>query len=164
MKWWPVYALLMLTLDKNGFVKLYSRRFSLNQNEILLFRLGPTLGRQFFSLASGANVIKLFMDVIYEFLLWARAFVSGKPFQPWLMFAGKAWAYPSEARFRCPTLWQTPGLTHKHQTSLKRLANNKHSRFFKKLINYGHKKVYDIGNRWQYYSAIFSSSLTVGPK
>jgi hypothetical protein len=31
-------------------------------------------------------------------------FVSGKPFQPSLMFQGKAGAYPSEAPFRCSTL------------------------------------------------------------
>jgi hypothetical protein len=34
-------------------------------------------------------------------------FVPGKPFQPSLMFAGKAGAYPSEAP-------KAPGLTHKH--------------------------------------------------
>jgi hypothetical protein len=37
-------------------------------------------------------------------------FVPDKPFQPSLMFAGKARAYPSEAPFRCSTL----SLTHKH--------------------------------------------------
>ncbi len=31
-----------------------------------------------------------------------------------LMFAGKAGAYPGEAPFRCSTLRQAPGLTHKH--------------------------------------------------
>jgi hypothetical protein len=31
-------------------------------------------------------------------------FVPGKPFQPSLMFAGKAGAYPNEAPFRCSTL------------------------------------------------------------
>jgi hypothetical protein len=31
-------------------------------------------------------------------------FVPGKPFQPSLMFAGKAGAYPSEAPFTCCTL------------------------------------------------------------
>ncbi len=32
-------------------------------------------------------------------------FVSGKSFQPSLMFAGKARAYLSEASFMCFTLW-----------------------------------------------------------
>jgi hypothetical protein len=38
------------------------------------------------------------------------------------MLAGKARAYPSEAAFRCSTLGQTPGLTHKHYTRLESLA------------------------------------------
>ncbi len=38
----------------------------------------------------GANVIKLFTAESYEFSVIARAFFSGKPFQPSLMFAGKA--------------------------------------------------------------------------
>jgi hypothetical protein len=42
----------------------------------------------------GANVIKLFTAVSYDFSLKARAFIPGKPFQPSLMFAGKAGAYP----------------------------------------------------------------------
>ncbi len=33
-----------------------------------------------------------------------KLFVPGKPFQPSLMFAGKARSYPSEALFRCSTL------------------------------------------------------------
>jgi len=41
-------------------------------------------------------------------------FVLGKPFQPILMFAGKAGAYPSEAPFRCCTLGYAAGLIHKH--------------------------------------------------
>jgi hypothetical protein len=43
------------------------------------------------------NLIKLFTAVRYNFSLKARAFVPGKPFQPSLMFVGKARAYPSEA-------------------------------------------------------------------
>ena len=42
----------------------------------------------------GANPIKPFTAVIYEFLEQARVFLPGKPFQPSLMFAGKARAYP----------------------------------------------------------------------
>jgi hypothetical protein len=51
-----------------------------------------------------ANPIKLFMKVIYKYLLQARAFVPGMPFQPSLMFAGKAGAYLSETHFSCSTL------------------------------------------------------------
>jgi hypothetical protein len=43
-----------------------------------------------------------------------KAFVPDKPFQPSLMFAGKAGAYQNEAPFRCYTLGWVPGLTHKH--------------------------------------------------
>jgi hypothetical protein len=46
-----------------------------------------------------ANVIKLFTAVSYNF-----SFVPGKPFQPSLMFAGKAGAYPSEVPFNYSTL------------------------------------------------------------
>ncbi len=38
-------------------------------------------------------------------------FITGKPFQPGLMFAGKACAYLSEAPFRCFTQGQLRGLT-----------------------------------------------------
>ncbi len=41
-------------------------------------------------------------------------FVPGKRFQPNLVFAGKAWAYPSEATFRFSTLGQASSLTHKN--------------------------------------------------
>ncbi len=49
--------------------------------------LGPVL-------PSEACTIKLFKD------FRIRVFVSGKPFQPSLMLAGEAGAYPSEAPFR----------------------------------------------------------------
>jgi hypothetical protein len=51
----------------------------------------------------GPNVIKLFTDVIYEFSYYARVFVPSNPFQPSLMFADKARAYPSEPPFRYST-------------------------------------------------------------
>jgi hypothetical protein len=52
----------------------------------------------------GANPIKKFTAVIYGFSYAARVFVLGKPFEPNLMFAGKAKAYLSEAPFRYSTL------------------------------------------------------------
>ncbi len=55
----------------------------------------------------GANVIKLFFKFeSYNFLLEARAFVLGNPFQPNLMFTGKTGDYSSEAPFRCS--WHSP--------------------------------------------------------
>ncbi len=56
-----------------------------------------------FVIRTGANVIKLFTDVSYDFII-ISAFVPGKPYQPSLMFVGKAGAYLSEATFRCSTL------------------------------------------------------------
>jgi hypothetical protein len=43
----------------------------------------------------GANIIKLFTAVSYEFLEYARVFVPSKLFQPSLISAGKAGAYQS---------------------------------------------------------------------
>jgi hypothetical protein len=51
----------------------------------------------FITLAPGAIVIKLSTIVSYNFSKYARAFTSGKPFQPSLLFNGKAEAYPIEA-------------------------------------------------------------------
>jgi hypothetical protein len=42
--------------------------------------------------STGACTVKLFTDVIYGILQYARVFVPGKPFQPSQMFAGKAGA------------------------------------------------------------------------
>ncbi len=55
-------------------------------------------------------------------VMLASVFVSGKPFQPSLMFLGKAGASPSKAPI---TLGYAPGLTHKHQTKLERPAIDK---------------------------------------
>ncbi len=46
-------------------------------------------GRKSFH-SPGANVIKLYLSVIYQFSYYARVFVCNKLFQPGLMFAGKA--------------------------------------------------------------------------
>ncbi len=44
---------------------------------------------------------------------------------------------------RC--LGYAPGLTHKHQTRLAILARDQHSSLLQKSVNYGQKKVYNIG-------------------
>ncbi len=51
--------------------------------------------------------------------------VLGQPFQPEIMFASKAGAYPSEAL----------KLTHKHLTRLERLAKDTHSSLLSAFIN-----------------------------
>ncbi len=48
----------------------------------------------FIALTPVPNVTKLFTSVIYEILLEAKAFVPGKPFQPSLIFVGKARSLP----------------------------------------------------------------------
>ncbi len=50
--------------------------------------------KSFITLGLSANVTKLFMAVSYKFSYEARGFVPGKPFQPSLMFVGKAWSLP----------------------------------------------------------------------
>jgi hypothetical protein len=53
------------------------------------------------------------------------------------MIASEVGAYPSEAfQLRVGAL--------KYETRLERLANDKHSRLIYKLINYGHKKYYNL--------------------
>ncbi len=56
-----------------------------------------------------SNVIKPFTAVSYAFSKYAKAFVPGMPFQPTLMFAGKARSLPE-----CRTLKGAISLTHKH--------------------------------------------------
>ena len=53
--------------------------------------------------------------VIYKFFEISRVFIPG----------------------RCSSLGQAPGLTHKHQTRLERLARDKHSSLLQKSVNYG---------------------------
>jgi hypothetical protein len=53
---------------------------------------------------NGANVIKPFKAVICHCSDLINVFAPGKPFQPSLIFAAKARAYPSEAPLRCSTL------------------------------------------------------------
>jgi hypothetical protein len=74
-------------------------------------------------------------------------FVTGKPFQPNLLFVGMAKSLPlSGALERCFT-WVGSFRTHKHCTILERLARDEHSSLLQKLVTYGRKKVYKIGLR-----------------
>jgi hypothetical protein len=42
-----------------------------------------------------------------------------------------------------------PVLTHKHKTSLERVARDKHSSLLRTFTNYGRKKGCKIGPQWQ---------------
>ncbi len=99
----------------------------------------------------------------------------GKPFQPSVMFVGKARAYPSDVTFSCCTLGWAPGITHKYQTRLERLTRDKCFSLLRKFVHYGRKKFYNIGprlnslteiNTLPYYGRVysikpFSSSLNL---
>jgi hypothetical protein len=74
----------------------------------------PILWHMIVKWKAGPNVIKLFLSVIYEFLLKARVFVHVNPFQPSLMCADKARACMSE-----PPFWYSTNILgswpyHKH--------------------------------------------------
>ncbi len=72
------------------------------------------------------TVIELFTSVIYKYSS-ARVFAIDKPFQPSLIFWGKARACPCETPFRCSTIDKAPHLTNKHWTRLERCSRYKQS-------------------------------------
>ncbi len=76
-------------------------------------------------------------------------------FQPCLMLAGMAGAYPSEF-FQ---VIHAPSLTHKHQTRLERLAKDKHSSLLRKSVNYGRNNFYDKGPWALCYKTVFFHNL-----
>ncbi len=61
--------------------------------------------------------------------------------------------------FWCSTLGQAPGLTHKHQTRLERLAKDKHSTLFKKFVTYGRKKIHNIVTCGLCYKTFYGRKL-----
>jgi hypothetical protein len=65
-------------------------------------------------------------------------------FQPNLMFANTAGAYPIEPPSSCSALGQASLLTHK-QTRLEILAKDKHSSLIQTLVNYGSKNIITLG-------------------
>ncbi len=83
--------------------------------------LTDTLGYQcevlinkFCSIGPWAKCYTTFYIWNLRVLMLCSSFVPGKPFQPSLIFEGKARAYQNEAPFKCSTLGQAPCLTHKH--------------------------------------------------
>ncbi len=70
--------------------------------------------------------------------------VPGKLFQPKLMFEGKARSLTEHLKvLHLGRLWPI----FKHQTTLEKLAMGKHSSLLPKFVNYGRKKLYNIGSR-----------------
>ncbi len=71
--------------------------------------------------------------------------MTGKLFQPGLMFVGKSRGLPIS---RVSERWLSrvgSGLISKHLTRLERIARNKHSSFLGKFVNYVRKKFNNIG-------------------
>jgi len=74
----------------------------------------------------GANVIKPFTAVIYEWSLLAILLVPGRRFQPSLIFVGKAISLPKKTTtYKCSTKVGF-GLTHKYYTRLETPVRDKH--------------------------------------
>ncbi len=68
-------------------------------------------------------------------------------------------AYTNVATFRCSTLGQTPGLTHKHKTRLVILARDKHSSLLQESIKNRQKKFYSIGPSCQCFITFYICNL-----
>jgi hypothetical protein len=82
---------------------------------------------------------------------------NGKPFQPSLMFVGKARSQPKSG---APERYFTragSSLACKHYTRLERLATDKCYALFLKFVTYGCKKFYNIGP----WSAVGSSEKKI---
>ncbi len=54
-----------------------------------------------------------------------------------------------------------PGLTHKHQAWLEKLAKDKCSSLSQKFVTYGSKKFYKIGTWGKCYKTIYSRNLQI---
>jgi len=74
-------------------------------------------------------------------------FVRGKLFQPSQTFEGKVRANPSGAPFSFSLLPEAFGLTCSHKTSMEKLDKDKHPSLFRRFVNYGRKKYYNIDPR-----------------
>ncbi len=57
--------------------------------------------KSFITMGPGANVVKPFLPVVYEFSYYV---VPGNPYQPSRIFVGKAGAYPSVEHLRDASL------------------------------------------------------------
>ncbi len=69
--------------------------------------------KKFYTIGPGPNILKLSCPLFTNFRN-KLAYGPGKPFQPSLMFVGKAGACLSEVAFSCSSLGEAPGLVHKH--------------------------------------------------
>jgi hypothetical protein len=70
--------------------------------------------KSFITLVPRLNLIKLFTVVIYGSSYYARLFITGRPFQPSLMFLSKARILPYNGAFEGASLTRVgSNLSHK---------------------------------------------------
>jgi hypothetical protein len=60
------------------------------------------------------------------------------------MFEVKTRSLPKRSTFQFLHSVVSYGLAHEHKTKLERLAKDKHYSLLEKLVNYDHKKLYNI--------------------
>ncbi len=91
----------------------------------------------------GACSIKLFTDVILDFVLWlARMFVIVRPFHLSVIFAGKARSQPLEQSSITGSTRVGSNLVYKYLVGVEVTDSDKHSKLWIYLINYSCKKYY----------------------
>ncbi len=81
-------------------------------NKSFLRKFINYIRKEFYNIGSWAQSNETFLSVTSEFLQLARVFVPDKPFQPSLMFGGKAGVFHIEEPFSCSSLGPYPGLIH----------------------------------------------------
>jgi hypothetical protein len=67
----------------------------------------------FIILTLGANVIKISL-LLTNLLNKLECFPPGRPFQPSLLFSGKAWSLPKRGATKRRSTWADSGLSHKN--------------------------------------------------
>ncbi len=107
----------------------------------------------------GANVIKLFTDVMLECSYKAGVSVPVKPFHFCLMFVSKAAAYPHGVSWMCFVL----GLPWNIRLGLKMLARDKHSSLLGAFDSYCRKTFYNIGPGLIFANMLWDTSLMGWP-
>ncbi len=113
-------------------------------------------------LLPGANFYKTFYGRSLRNFVLSQSVCFWQAFQTSLLFASKATSLiQCGARERFFTLEQTPGLTHKHQTRLRRLVNNKYSSFLRTFVHYGRKKFHNSDTWAQCYKNFQVSIFTI---
>ncbi len=105
----------------------------------------------------GANIIKPFTTVSYQFSLKAIVFAPSKSFPFGQLFQGKDRNLPESGAPATRFTWVGSCLTRKPYTMHERLARDKHSSLLSKFITYGCKKFYNVDPWSQCYKTSLES-------